>query len=595
MSRSPWASTEPSALAAVALRRAGEGARLVHRVRLGHRGLGVPGPARRRLLRVVVAIVPLAAAPAALAHTGSHRHAQHHSSSTRPAAVARTRRVVGSRRAALARNRLLRELRHDRHVVLAIGSGYGTAGGSPLVRALQIRLVHGGYAPGPIDGLYGPLTRASVTRFQAAHGLAIDGIAGPRTLAEMTARTPALYAGAGAVTGGAAGVRSLQRLLARAGDPTGPVDGIFGPRTERAVRDFQAANGLPATGIAGPSTLGRLRSRSTARRPATGRPRGHTRRPAPATGHTRRPHPAPTPRRAGHPAGAGQAQTGRPVPTPGWTLPAEIAAVGLLLLTGAWYLRRRRHERGLPERGAEHPSSATNAPAATDPGERAATDAGMPAPTGGRPEGSVAPAADMATPLGVETEFAQADQRAEARRAFNEAVRLEQQQDRAGARAAYRRADEAGHAGAACNLGVLLELEGLVPEARAAYARADARGDANGAFNLACLLDEQGDSAGALAAYQRADRRGHAEAATNLGVLLESRRLVAAARAAYLRAEQRGDPNGAANLGALLEELGERGAALDAYRRAEEMRARAVAQPAPAEPAPTHPDRSDRT
>ena len=49
-------------------------------------------------------------------------------------------------------------------------------------------------------------------------------------------------------------IRSLQsmlRLLQRhAGKPTTVVpDGIFGPETARAVREFQQQNGLPVTGV----------------------------------------------------------------------------------------------------------------------------------------------------------------------------------------------------------------------------------------------------------------------------------------------------------------------------------------------------------
>jgi peptidoglycan hydrolase-like protein with peptidoglycan-binding domain len=52
-------------------------------------------------------------------------------------------------------------------------------------------------------------------------------------------------------------VRSLQQLL-RARGHTVAVDGIFGPRTEAAVRAFQQSKGLAADGIVGPQTWGRL-------------------------------------------------------------------------------------------------------------------------------------------------------------------------------------------------------------------------------------------------------------------------------------------------------------------------------------------------
>src|SRR6476660_3199099 len=56
------------------------------------------------------------------------------------------------------------------------GSGYDRAGGSEAVRTVQLRLRRLGSQPGPIDGLYGPLTQGAVERFQQRHGLAVDGI-----------------------------------------------------------------------------------------------------------------------------------------------------------------------------------------------------------------------------------------------------------------------------------------------------------------------------------------------------------------------------------------------------------------------------------
>jgi peptidoglycan hydrolase-like protein with peptidoglycan-binding domain len=37
------------------------------------------------------------------------------------------------------------------------------------------------------DGLNGPSTQAAVAKFQSAHGLFVDGIAGPKTIAALQA------------------------------------------------------------------------------------------------------------------------------------------------------------------------------------------------------------------------------------------------------------------------------------------------------------------------------------------------------------------------------------------------------------------------
>ena len=51
-------------------------------------------------------------------------------------------------------------------------------------RQIQVRLKALGYDPGPIDGIYGRLTRRAVKAFQAAYGVKVKwpGTVGPKTL-----------------------------------------------------------------------------------------------------------------------------------------------------------------------------------------------------------------------------------------------------------------------------------------------------------------------------------------------------------------------------------------------------------------------------
>jgi peptidoglycan hydrolase-like protein with peptidoglycan-binding domain/DNA invertase Pin-like site-specific DNA recombinase len=68
-------------------------------------------------------------------------------------------------------------------------SGYTRPGGSERVRDVQRRLVKLGYRPGPVDGLFGPRTRAATQWFQFKHGLPTNGRVNRSTLAVLTARS----------------------------------------------------------------------------------------------------------------------------------------------------------------------------------------------------------------------------------------------------------------------------------------------------------------------------------------------------------------------------------------------------------------------
>jgi DNA invertase Pin-like site-specific DNA recombinase len=69
------------------------------------------------------------------------------------------------------------------------GTGYARPGGSERVREVQRRLVQLGYRPGPVDGLFGPRTRAATLWFQFKHGLATTGRVNRSTLTVLQARS----------------------------------------------------------------------------------------------------------------------------------------------------------------------------------------------------------------------------------------------------------------------------------------------------------------------------------------------------------------------------------------------------------------------
>lgn len=51
--------------------------------------------------------------------------------------------------------------------------------------AIQTALKTRGYDPGPLDGVRGRRTISAIKGFQADHGLTVDGLAGPKTLAKL--------------------------------------------------------------------------------------------------------------------------------------------------------------------------------------------------------------------------------------------------------------------------------------------------------------------------------------------------------------------------------------------------------------------------
>ena len=148
---------------------------------------------------------------------------------------------------------------------------FGATGTS--VSTLQKALKSKGYYKGTIDGKYGQKTRSAVYRYQKAIGLSTDGKAGDKTLTALyegvsaansvdrTKASAVVVKNADSLYYGCNGssVKSLQRLLRKAGYYKGSVDGKYGDLTLRAVKRYQWAKGLHADGIAGAKTIDSLK------------------------------------------------------------------------------------------------------------------------------------------------------------------------------------------------------------------------------------------------------------------------------------------------------------------------------------------------
>ncbi len=130
-----------------------------------------------------------------------------------------------------------------------------TAVRNAMVR-VQIELQLEGCAPGSADGHFGSKTKAALKRYQELMGLKVTGIADQATRSEMDDNTPGLQVTRKLGKGSnRTQVKYLQRALIGLGFLTGSDDGSYGPMTQAAVRNYQKAYGLGVDGSAGPDTL----------------------------------------------------------------------------------------------------------------------------------------------------------------------------------------------------------------------------------------------------------------------------------------------------------------------------------------------------
>ena len=106
-----------------------------------------------------------------------------------------------------------------------------------------------------VDGIFGSNTERAVRTFQQNNGLSVDGIVGQNTWRTLLNLPPYPLLRRG---NSGAYVTFLQQLLESYLIPVGTIDGIFGSRTENAVRQFQQDNNLSVDGVVGNNTWNAL-------------------------------------------------------------------------------------------------------------------------------------------------------------------------------------------------------------------------------------------------------------------------------------------------------------------------------------------------
>lgn len=135
--------------------------------------------------------------------------------------------------------------------------------GPATIRKVQLTLNNRGFNAGPVDGTMGPGAQAALKDFQKSENLEPTGTLNQQTLAALglpaepvvsvERRVPVFV-----VPPASATVRQAQQALNQRGFQVGAPDGLMGPATQTALRNFQVSENLQATGKLDRQTLNAL-------------------------------------------------------------------------------------------------------------------------------------------------------------------------------------------------------------------------------------------------------------------------------------------------------------------------------------------------
>jgi len=128
-----------------------------------------------------------------------------------------------------------------------------------FVRGIQEELAVHGYRPGAVDGLAGARTVRAIRAYQRDAGLPVNGLASKELLDHLKFSLPKVYANPTRSGASRVLINEVQQQLAARGYYQSSVDGVVGPATRSAARQFQSDAGLPINGVIDRRLLSQLK------------------------------------------------------------------------------------------------------------------------------------------------------------------------------------------------------------------------------------------------------------------------------------------------------------------------------------------------